>query len=337
VGKHLATGSSGPNQVWVSPDGTSWTALPADAFGATSVVVSVAAIRGGVAALTLELGKGICDEPPDTLECHLLGGPLQAWTSADGTTWAAHPVTGVPLPAEMTGSEDDHPVFESAVTPLLLVRSDGRWQAVSDDGVTWDRLAAGALPRGWRVAGASAFSVGYLGTGAAGGKAIAVSSTDGRTWTPASMRTACGAPNQSRSMLDPVAAGADGILAQGSADAGGGVEQWLWCASGDGQAWKPLGGYPPLGAWKGHDECRDVCPDGIVVADGERFLAYRGFGKQAAWTSTDGRTWEQLTVAGTPPTGWVDATYPFTMDLLPIGLLAQDGVDNTAWLGALGP
>ena len=336
VARELAPDDAGPSQVSVSPDGVTWTRLPAGTFGPTSAVISVAATRDGVVALTLQL-EGTCDEPPDVLECHQLSGPLQSWTSADGTAWTAHPVTGVALPGEMSGNEDDHPVLEQATAPLLIVRSEGRWPAASDDGVTWDHLGAGDLPRGWRAAGATAFAGGYVGIGSAAGASTVVSSTDGRHWTATALRPKCGNPDLSRSMLEPLAAGADGLVAQGSRYEESGIVRWLWCASGGGRAWQPLDSFPPLGASKMKDECRDVCPNGILVADGQRFLAYRGIGTPAAWASLDGRAWDRLAVAGTPPTGWVDPTYPFTMNLLPIGLLAQNGSNDSAWLGVLEP
>ena len=130
----LADEGSGHNRVWVSPDGATWTALPTGTFGRGSAVVSVAASRDSVVALTLELGADFCDGPPDLLGCHDLTGPLQAWTSTDGTSWTAHPVATVPLPGEMNGQDDEHPILEPGVAPLLLLRSDGRWRAVSDDG-----------------------------------------------------------------------------------------------------------------------------------------------------------------------------------------------------------
>ncbi len=304
-------------------------------FGPSTAVVSVAATRDGVVALTLTL-VGTCDDPPDVLECHTLAGPLQSWTSTDGVAWTPHPVTGVKLPAEMSGNDGDYPVLEPAVAPLLIVRADGGWPAVSDDGIAWGSPASGGLPKGWRASGATAFAGTYLGIGSGTGGAYVVSSADGRHWTSTAWRPRCGTPDVSRSMLEPLAAGAGGLIGQGFEDLAGGNIQWVWCASG-GRVWQPLDGYPPVGASKLKDECRDVCPNGILVADGQRFVAYRGLGRQAAWASVDGRNWDQLAVAGTPPTGWVDGTYPFTMNLLPIGLLAQDGSSGSAWLGTLAP
>jgi hypothetical protein len=217
------------------------------------------------------------------------------------------------------------------------VRSEGRWRAVSDDGIAWGSPAPGGLPSGWRAAGATAFAGQFLGIGSAGGGGAIVSSADGRHWMSADWRPRCGTPDLSRSMVEPLAAGAGGLIAQGFESLSTGNERWLWCTSGGGRVWLPLDGYPPFGASKVKDECRDVCPNGIIVADGEKFIAYRGVGKQAAWASLDGRNWDPLAVAGTPPGPWTDPTYPFTINLLPIGLLAQDVTSGAAWIGALGP
>src|SRR4029077_15508936 len=136
----------------------------------SAAVVSVAATRDGVVALTLTL-EGTCDEPPDVLECHNLAGPLQSWTSTDGVAWTPHPVTGVKLPAEMSGNDGDYPVLEQAVAPLLIIRSESGWPVVSDDGIAWGSPASGGLPKGWRAVGAAAFAGTYLGIGSGTGGA----------------------------------------------------------------------------------------------------------------------------------------------------------------------
>lgn len=341
VGRELvSTGQPSHTQVSVSSDGAAWTALPADTFGSGSAVISVAPSRDGVVALTLELAGGPCDEPPDDLACHGLIGPLQAWTSTDGTSWAMHLVPDVHISKHLIGQDGDYPVLEPGVAPLLLVRSHGRWRAVSDDGVTWDQLAAGSQPRRSAIEAAAATSGGYIGVGNAGFGtgaigAFRVTSPDGRHWTTSPIRAGCGTISGSQ-LAAPLTAGQDGMIAQGFSQLESGAGVWTWCSSPDGRHWHAVDGYPPLGAWNGRDECRDVCPNGLLVGDGAHLIAYGGGATQAAWSSMDGLNWAPLAVKGSEPARQRSGRYYLTMQLLPLGVLAQ-GNHGRAWVGKLLP
>ena len=105
----------------------------------------------------------------------------------------------------------------------------------------------------------------------------------------------------------------------------------LWWSSVTGRTWSWLSGYPPLGVWSGQGEGSGLIPDGTLLGDGERMLAYRGGGKPAAWTSSNGRSWRSITISGSGPTNVGD--WPLQSAILtPIGVLAT-GDDGSSWFG----
>jgi hypothetical protein len=82
------------------------------------------------------------------------------------------------------------------------------------------------------------------------------------------------------------------------------------------------------------DGCRGMCPNGILLGNGERLVAYRGPPSQAGWTSFNGRSWRRLAFSGPRPAGWTDASgYPYRTLLTPIGLLFVNAETGAAWLG----
>jgi hypothetical protein len=70
------------------------------------------------------------------------------------------------------------------------------------------------------------------------------------------------------------------------------------------------------------------------VGDGERMVAYRGWGDQVGWTSFDGRSWQPLMFDGHPErsVGWLDDGCTQSLVLLPMGVrcMASDGA---VWFG----
>jgi hypothetical protein len=110
---------------------------------------------------------------------------------------------------------------------------------------------------------------------------------------------------------------------------------WVWWSTLDERTWDTLPGYPPLGPMRGRkaQECRDACPAGVLVGDGERILAYRVFGKVGAWTSFDGRSWQPLAFTGTTPSGQPGVSDVSSVFLMPMGILVHD-LDGATWFGA---
>jgi hypothetical protein len=66
--------------------------------------------------------------------------------------------------------------------------------------------------------------------------------------------------------------------------------------------------------------------EGIMVADGERLVSYRGGMMPTAWTSFDGLAWRPAAITPTTPPGLG------RLLALPIGLL-WIGDDGATWFG----
>ena len=154
-------------------------------------------------------------------------------------------------------------------------------------------------------------------------------STDGQHWSTASMQvalrggTVLAATRESSAAL-AVVAGASGFIVAGGA--GGAPGAALWWQSDDGQHWRQLSGYPPLGAWPGEGECAGGQPYGVLLGDGQRIIALRGGPDAGAWSSPNGRTWTKLVIGGDMPSE--QAT---TAALFPGGVVLSDG--STSWYG----
>jgi hypothetical protein len=321
----MATGDLPRSIVFVSADGSSWTRLPGGAFGPTAVVVSLAATKDGVAALALDATSHFCDDSI-RLSCVNLAGPIQVFTSTDGSTWAAHPGPTGTLPDEMDGEPGQHPSFEDGVAPLLLVRSEDRWLGASDDGVTWDAVSIDGKPSPSVPGGAAAFDGGSVAVGTVNDKARVARSADGRTWTTTAYPAACGTPRE-------LLAGAEGLLATGDLSTDSSAGAVRWCASTDGSSFALVEDYAPLGASTTEDECQGSCPAGSVASDGTRFVAYRSFDGQAGWTSADGVHWSELSFSRSHPGGTASGSEPFTLWVLPFGIVARNA-EGVTWSGA---
>jgi hypothetical protein len=347
LGEVVASDAGSRTQVWVSSDGRTWRPLGADVFGPTTVVVGVGETATGIVALTLHGGTDQCNGQATPQDCWSLAAPLQSWTSSDAETWAAHPgPADIARPAVgCEGCGIQTPIFRSGVPGLLVVAASPGTSptdaeaAFSSDGITWDTLPADAFPVGFELATFASWRSGFVGVGTSAtpaetisgdpGHAIAVWSADGRHWVPA---------NMSLSGLDPLAGstgttitvGPDGLIATGSTFETPGLE--LWWSSASGNSWSRLLGYPPLGVWTEGEEGSGLIPNGTLVGNGERMLAYRGGETPLGWTSLDGRAWESLAVSGSGPTN--PGPWPtLTLVLTPFGLLGTRDNGGT-WLGA---
>ncbi len=338
-GGYLATGDLGAGdgsahtRVWSSTDGRTWGALDPSILGSSTIVVGTAATPDGLAALTLQAGTAICDNEPGVdlglPDCWSKTGPLQVWTSSDATTWTARPGPDITLP-EMSGQGEDPPTLIGANGGrLLAVTLQGQPLAISDDGIAWAAVPTGAFPKGWRAEAAAGTASGLVAVGNTAAKTVAIWSPDGRAWTSHALGTTATGNNT-------LVSGATGIMATGLESHDNGAGTWIWWSSLDGRYWRTLAGYPPLGAMSGSaaQECQDNCADGSLVGNGERMVAYRGWGKQAGWTSFDGRAWTRLAFTGRPEqsSGWLDDHCTQSLIVLAIGLSCVDS-DGTTWFG----
>jgi hypothetical protein len=328
VGDLAASGETAHSRVWVSADGATWSQLGADVFGPSTIVVGMAPTADGIAALTLQAGKNVGGGDPNPVGSWTLTGPLQSWTSLDGTTWAVSPGPDVALPEELTGESGDPTLLVGTANHVLVVMSGGRPVARSVDGIAWEAVPAGSFPAGWTAEAAVGIERGFLAVGGTATRELILSSSDGRAWASKLLST-------KDIGNERLVAGSAGQIATGLEYLGNGAGKWTWWSSPDGRSWRTLSKYPPLGPMLGQDaqECRDACPDGILVGNGERMLAYGGHGRQAGWTSFDGRSWQRLVFAGGRPTSEPGLSDPQSVILLPAGVVLHD-LDGSTWFGA---
>ncbi len=315
------TATAARTPVWVSTEGLAWTPLDPMVFGPDTLILGVAAVPGGLAALSAQAGSNGCD-PGDPFDgCFGAVPPVQSWTSADGLSWTAHsgPFDG-----------DQTPWF-GAVGSTLFAMQYGKTAfegAISTDGVTWTALPTDALPPSYTADSPAVFgtpaAIMLAGGGnlAGGGGSLRTSiprSVDGQHWT--SVRLPFTTPGVAES-VDAIYVGRSGLLADGhTAETPG---QDLWWRSADGASWSAVTGFPPLGARK-TGAGAGTYPNGSLAGDGTRIVAYRDTGKAAAWASFDGADWQRLTMHGDQP---LDAT----LTVLPMGVLAISGTG--AWFGS---
>ncbi len=329
TGDLVVTNGQAYNRVWVSSDGGRWQPLGANVFGPAAIVVGVAPMAGGVAALTLQSGTYLENGSATDLGYWTLTGPWQSWTSSNGTTWTAHPGPAFSVPQGMTGYAQGHPTLVAgAGSDLLAITFGGGPLAFSPDGIAWQTVSLDAFPggpAGWRAADIAAWSPGFVTVGSSPTKSVALASLDGRAWTSSDLPTTCPAGQ--------LTIGSAGMIMTSSVgDPHTPVA--VWCSSLDGRTWQGLPKYPPLGVSTAENECRGVCSNGILLGNGERMIAYRGYPAQAGWTSFDGRSWRALAFTGSRPTGWTEpGGYQFAEVVAPFGLLFIDADSGSVWLG----
>ena len=316
-------------RIWVSSDGATWSLLPVDVLGPSTVVIGIAATADSIVALTAQSGRSFCADVAESrkrVECWTLAAPVQSWTSSDGAAWASHPGPDLALPDDMSGDVGQQPGLNAGTAPLVVASwyADGR-AATSRDGATWQIVPATAP--GGSIVG---FGSGFVSIGGTTSKPAALTSPDGRTWTSHPLPTGCHGN-------DAFVVGPNGIILEGDRYNDGGTITVDWCSSLDGRSWRPLVGTPPLGLMDDPraQECRGFCVDGTLLGDGSRFLAYRGWAKQVGWTSRDGRAWTPLSFAGWPErsTYWLDDQCTPSLTMSPIGVTCTDTTGHV-WFGA---
>lgn len=326
VGDIARTDGAAGTKTWVSSDGRTWNLLGPTVFGASAIVVGVAPLGDTVVAFTMEATGPSDNGSAKEVEGWTLGGPWRSWTSSDGRSWTAHPGPDFRLPSVGYGTTPT--LLAGAGNGMVALVYDGQPLAFTRDGAAWETASLAAFPggpAGWSPGVVASVKPGFLAVGIAGGREVSLASADGRTWTPVG-RPAC-PPEE---LFD----GSRGLIVTGQ-EGDPHVPTEVWCQTGSGRVWRDLARYQPLGVARGQDEsCRGTCPAGILLADGERIVAYRNRTDQAGWTSRDGRTWTTLSFSGPRPTRWRDIYgYPFESFVSPIGLLLVRGPKGVAWLG----
>jgi hypothetical protein len=230
------SGGDGEATVWTSPDGLTWSRVPADeaVFGGTGDQVMAALAAGG---------PGLVAAGYDSS-----GGDRDAavWVSPDGLAWDR-----VPGNEGVFGGGADQTIWSvTAGGPGLVAagydssggdRDAAVW--VSPDGLAWDRVpgnegvfGGGADQTIWSVTagGPGLVAVGDDVSGGDGDAAV-WTSPDGLAWSrvPADGAVFGGVADQS---LQAVASGGPGLVAVGFDFAGGDQDGAVW-SSADGLVW----------------------------------------------------------------------------------------------------
>ena len=257
----------------------------------------------------------------------------RATTPVDGARWVAHMGPEL-LPqgesVDRVGMVAGRAGIVAASTSLPVVAS------FSSDGVTWRAIEKG-FPATFHFAGLWARVDGFAAVGAvyvdAGHQAgLALWSPDGESWSPAAgpllttssaITLASSGPSWDASGL---VIGRDGGIATGAEAGAPGGE--FWWQSGDGQHWRLLNGFPPLGGWPPSGEGMLGQPNGSLASDGVRIVALRGGTQPRAWTSFDGLNWLTVAMSGEISMG----QQPSQVTLFPGGVLVTE--ESGAWFGA---
>ena len=288
---------------WISRDGRSWVALPADTFG-QAIDAQAAPLADGI----LVTAQG-------------LTGETTVWRSVDGVTWTSTPPPALPLEqvSDLAGSP------QGAVAVGL---SSQHVVAFSADGTTWRSVS---LPgsSAFRVRAIATFGTGFVAVGDAGpndagtttGSPVAWWSADGVHWTPALVQAHPGDGFYSAQ------AGSGGLVAY-SMTVGATPGIGSFWVSPDGRSWK-VSTHDPLGIWQGGEGAGSA--NGLFSGDGTRLL---GYGIRATnqpteyWASLDGTQWTKLALTGDSAAAAAGQVTPF---------LLRDGVlfsgDQGAWFG----
>jgi hypothetical protein len=305
-----ATSAQGQLPGWISRDGRSWVALPAEMFGPASVALAAACANGILVAVQSPTGQ------------------TTVWRSSDGASWTSSPAPQMRL-------SQDSDLVGGRWGALAILQGSPYRIAFSADGITWQSVS---LPgdSAFSVQGVAAFGAGFVAVGDEGtpfgspktGSPVAWWSADGLHWTRAVV-----GPHPGDGFVD-VHAAAKGLVALSTTGGTPGLNSF-W-TSPDGRSWT-VSTADPLGVLgEGFMAGVPGSANGLFSGDGARLL---GYGVRAAsqpleyWVSQDGAHWTRLALTGDTTAALAGQVTPFLM---------HDGVlfsgDQGSWFGtAAGP
>ena len=295
------TSDQGHLPAWISRDGRSWVALPADTFGSVSIALAAPCADGVLVAV------------------QSMTGDTTVWHSTDGVTWTSS------ASAQMRVNRDSDLVGNQSGAVAILEGSPYRI-AFSADGITWQTVSLPGSPA-FSVQGVAAFGTGFVAVGDAGttpGSPVAWWSADGLHWTRAAVKAHPG------DGFYNVHAGTDGLAAISSTgDTPGRNSFWT---SPNGQSWT-VSTADPLGVFQPGDAGVGVfgSANGGFTGDGTRLLGYGNHASKPTeyWVSLDATHWTKLALAGDTAVAVGTQVAPF---------LLRDGVlfssDQGSWFGA---
>ncbi len=90
-----------------------------------------------------------------------------------------------------------------------------------------------------------------------------------------------------------------GLVVEALADSIPGTVWWF--SSRDGHSWQFVDDFAPLGRYEGGGNGSGLLPNGSLVGNGERMVAYDSVNGTGAWTSFDGSQWTALAISGEQP------------------------------------
>lgn len=288
---------TGPSRAWISEDGRAWTMLPAATFGLDDPTGNTFVITGTAC------GDSVLIETTDAT------GAVTLWSSSDGTTWIPMSDTGVEA-GQLTATGS---IAIAAGDSGTVAASPGLHVERTTDCATWQRVDLPGPSMGL-VADVAGFDGGFVAVGYSSddqGLAIAPlawTSTDGRTWTAA---TVADRPGDG---FVRVWAGAQGLIAA-STQPGltpGLASHWT---SADGRTWTRSDAGPLGTIAEGEGSGSDAAG---YTGDGQRLIAYGtpngGAGPAEYLTSLDGSHWTTLTLTGDAAASVVaDQAEPFLL------------------------
>ena len=300
LGAPIGDGRAVHTPVWTSVDGASWTPVQLP-FGPGAITSNVVEVHGVLTTITLQGTDTSECEPVRPAGCVGLDGPLRAWSSTNGRDWLEGVAPAVILPGHETYELDPPGLVASAGAALAYGWDrDATWAAVSADGVGWEPVGA-ALPVGVEIRPSAIAALGprfvAIGTEGRGKNTTAAlfETEDGSSWRTVALET----PLDTLTFGLRLVAAADGLIAIGTV--GGAPAPYLWWGRPDGRHWEYLADYPPLGTWYGHELGSGLGPNGSLVGDGQRMLAYGADTQPRAWISADGTAWTRLAITGRAP------------------------------------
>ncbi|MHB8399656.1 MAG: hypothetical protein ACYDCI_12110 [Candidatus Limnocylindrales bacterium] len=206
----------------------------------------------------------------------------------------------------------------------VLAPDGGSRIELTKDCTTWQAVTVPG-PAATQVRAVARFGSGYIAVGQSGSgtgsEPMAWWSTDGRTWSSATV------PRKSGIGFDRVEVGRLGLVATSQGEGIPGIRSLWW--SHDGHSWA-ISREDPFGAVAQGEGVGSAA--GAFTGDGNRLLAFGTPGQAAGpveyWLSSDGKGWLRLALTGTTPDS--SASY-FRVFLMRDGVLFS-GASGT-WFG----
>lgn len=296
-------------RVWLSPDGTSWEALPSmPAFeGATFSGVLTAQDGSVVAFGRVDVAGGPTLEFP---------GEPATWRSADGRTWEQTEVG--PQGLFVTGAAHGAKGYLLVGSVPMEGAPSQLW--LSADGLRWELAFVPTNFPWWHIRDIGAGDDGFTALlSGPGDSRITIASADGREWFEGDALPGSG----------PLAPLAGDWITSATAETLGSIPVWF---STNGLAWSEVASIADPGYGDGFGYARQlVSAGGSVFLGGARVTTASVAIPGGVWSSRDGRTWELTDIR---PDGLVLAAAEHVGVVVLAGYVGVNEGRATFWIGA---